>query len=102
MGLFSRLKFWEKEKSLTDFELPGAKEAFPGLQEEKFGRGFEEPESYEKLGTPYQPQFQQQMAHPPGSSSRDTDLILAKLDAIKANVESINHRLEVLERLAKE
>ena len=34
-----------------------------------------------------------------GSGSRDAEIISAKLDAIKANIESINHRLESIERV---
>ena len=33
--------------------------------------------------------------------NRDTDLILAKLDAIKANIENINQRLANLEKIAE-
>lgn len=39
---------------------------------------------------------------PAAVGGRDIELILSKLDTIKASLESINVRLEVLERMAKE
>ena len=93
-----KLKFWKKkEESLPDFALPVSQE--PKVEESTLGRGFEEPESFEKLATVTHAQPKMQ---PMPGKSRDVELISSKLDTIKANLDSINQRLENLERLAKE
>ena len=46
--------------------------------------------------------MQQYPQQPVISQNRDMELIAAKLDALKAMMENINHRLENIERMAKE
>lgn len=93
MGFFSRLMFWKKDdldelpefdEFKGDFGLPKSQE-FPG--------------SFEPLAS--KPPVAAVQPAPQPSSFRDTELILAKLDAIKVSLDNLNIRLERLEKLAR-
>jgi hypothetical protein len=67
----------------------------------------EEPMGMEHVrpGMPEKPAMdfgKMQQQRQPEGMNRDTELILAKLDAIKAKMESIDARLAALEKLAQE
>ncbi|MEM3126519.1 MAG: hypothetical protein QW331_00415 [Candidatus Woesearchaeota archaeon] len=102
MSILDKLMFWKKKDELPDIEgLSTSPSALP--EEERFGRGYEMPE-HPVFGGSQPPsqqfrEFQQQFPQQP-ARDRDMEIISAKLDAIKANVESISQRLERLERLA--
>ena len=73
--------------------------------------GLKKEPSFDEFSTPEAPQSlaeQKQMdhfSHPSQqtvmSENKDLEIISAKLDAIKATLESINHRIENLERIAR-
>ncbi len=101
MAIWEKLKFWKKDELPV---LPDIGAATPLPEEEKFGRGFEMPDhpafgpqqqGYGQFPSSQQMQYPQQQVR-----DKDLEIISAKLDAIKANVESISQRMERLERLA--
>ena len=76
---------------------------------ESFGENTEATESYSQQQNPYEQQpnytrnqFLNQQNETKTEKSQETELILAKLDAIKANVEHINQRLINLENKTQE
>jgi len=98
MAIWDKLKFWKKKDEFPT--LPDLGAATPLPEEEKFGRGFEMPDhpafgQQQSFGQFQQMQYPQQQVR-----DKDLEIISAKLDAIKANVESISQRIERLERLA--
>lgn len=81
------LKFPEEEEGMGAGIMPKSLSVPPG---EPFG---EEPASPRMMAFPQQMQ-------PPVSVSKDLEILSAKLDALKALLESINQRLQNLERIA--
>ncbi len=109
MSVFGKLKFWKKGDDLPfGDELAMPKSAFPqdelGLQspglpqmqqmpisEPRMDNFREAPRAYPQP-YPQQPQYY--------GANRDLDLVVAKLDALRATLENINQRLANLERVA--
>src|SRR5574342_629525 len=84
MAIFDRLKFWKKR---DEFALPGLSEA--GLPKK------------DELGLP--PQAFKEMSQQQSSvSSRDVELLSAKLDTIKAMLDNISNRMAILEKQMSE
>ena len=130
MGIFDKLAFWKrKEEPLPpegmppelglpkegDLGLhpegfeepvaaglapPGAPQGMPGMPGSEPMHGYE-PEPTPSLST--LPGFQSQSPPPmvPLHISKDLELISAKLDALKASLDSVNQRLANLERIAQ-
>lgn len=95
MGFFSRLMFWRKDRDfdeLPEFDEFKSDIGLPKSQE------FPEPGPLEFASKP--PIAAVQPAPQP-STFRDTELILAKLDAIKLSLDNLNIRLERLEKIAR-
>lgn len=105
MAFFDKLMFWKQHEEPVP-ERFGEEGSLPpawstqkaGLEEEPMGMDYSRPDLEKPIGQTMQ--FPQQQ--PAGGINRDTELILAKLDAIKAKMESVDARLERLEQLAKE
>ena len=98
MAILDKLMFWKKKDDLP--ELPDiASSPTPLPSEARFGRGYEMPE-HPFFAATERPQFGAQNYPQQPVREKDLEIISAKLDAIKANVESISQRLERLERLA--
>lgn len=102
MGILDKVKFWKKDTALKD------ETAMPPMGEERgmpATPDFGAPRPY-PAPPPSQPSYpsptpaQQPRAFQERFSSRDMEMINAKLDAIKANLESINQRIANLERIA--
>jgi hypothetical protein len=104
MAFLDKLMFWKKaEEPIPDM--------FSGLKEDKeelppYEPAFEEPMGMEhiKPGMPERPamQLNRPMQQKDIGMDRDVELILAKLDAIKARMESVDARLANIEKLAEE
>lgn len=99
MGLLNKVLFWRRKDDIE--ALPEFEDFKTPLRGEKLNSfDFPEPknefEAYAKLEAkpPVQPIM-------PSHPARDTELVLAKLDAIKTSLENINMRLERLERIAR-
>lgn len=89
MGILDKVKFWKKDVGIKDeTALPETGFAEPGYQPQ--------PSPYPSYPAP----AQQPRAFRERFSSKDLEVINAKLDAIKANLESINQRIANLERIA--
>jgi len=86
---FDKLKFWKKEEDSVPEEMPlPTEDTFaPRLEQEQ-------PSFVESFKDLHQTQSS-------GNMERDVQLILSKLDTIRATLENINHRLENLERIAQ-
>ena len=115
MGILDKIMFWKKDEFSSlglgddDFSMGAAPfkdepKAMPG---ELTGRsegpptmGAEEPKfnvpKYEEVAAPRRPE-----APPMYSHSKDMEIISAKLDSVRASLESINTRLASLERIAR-
>ncbi len=109
-----KLTFWKKDP-LADLKLPdniGQDQTFngptnpSGLQDElalqtpqepRFDSFAGSPERVMPARNPYQRQEYRQDTY---SGNRDVELVLAKLDALKATLDSINQRVANLERVA--
>ncbi len=124
MGIWSKLKFWGNKEEFGKFpdipQMPGEPGAFPDLNLQSFGANQGQgvmgmSNTGQSYGYPNQyPTFEpvQQNNMPrnvsfPGSSmqqpefvGKDIEVISAKLDALRASLESINQRLANLERVA--
>jgi hypothetical protein len=84
-----KLKFWEKEDEIMP-DPPERHESFPEL-----AKPIENPSSI------MESKYAQPTPH--GSpDNKDLEIISAKLDSIKAMLESLNHRVESIERLARD
>lgn len=102
--------FWKKEeepipeRSEMDNNFSMKDEDFSkpiGMEEDLEPMGLE----HEAPGIPNKPSIQIRPLKAPmetGGFDRDTELILAKLDAVKAKIESIDARLAHIEKLAEE
>ncbi len=124
MAFFDKLKFWKKRTTPSeagfDLGLPPPESpfaqpqpAFPGMEPQEFGQ--QQAQAFAAQYPPYvpvseQPAFpssakvsfpQQQAPLPyPSPVEKDIEVISAKLDSIRATLESINQRLQNIERIA--
>ncbi len=108
MAFLDKIMFWKQheepvpERYSEEENLPpaswDAQKTHGANEEEPMGMDYTRPGLEKPLGQTVQ--FPQQQSG--GGMNRDTELILAKLDAIKAKMESVDARLERLEEMAKE
>jgi hypothetical protein len=97
MSIFDKLKFWGSKDNLglgDDLGLP--KSGYPA--DELGAQPFQPPQ-----GLPQRNEFQHprmESLQPSYSSNKDMEVISAKLDALKATLDSINQRVAGLERVA--
>ncbi|MBD3249791.1 hypothetical protein GF336_07125 [Candidatus Woesearchaeota archaeon] len=122
MGLLDKIMFWKHD----DEELPSAAPPL-GLEKDNLGLGIDQQsagagaapsipqtQEFERPGVSTPSQFQQQQypqqqprqqfqqQYPQQQvSSKDMELISAKLDALKSALDSMNQRLANLERIAR-
>ncbi len=111
MSIFGKLKFWKRDDDLSlGNELAMPKSAFPqdelGLQSPGLPQAPQMPLSEPRMESFQEPQ-RSSYSHPYAQqqqqyygSNRDLDLVVAKLDALRATLENINQRLANLERVA--
>lgn len=111
MGVFGKLAFWKRKEDndlgLPPLPGPGDELGLPEIGQEAGGypampRQQQEPDirpPYLAPVTPQQYQYYPQQA-PPRETNRDLELVSAKLDSIRASLESINQRLANIERVA--
>ena len=108
MGLFDNLPFGKKKTDMsleapdlglgvpeqppTDFY--GAPQQPPPAYGQTYGQSYGAPESFQSQQT-----YQQQGI---SSTSRDLELISAKLDVLKATIDTMNQRLAAMERYFEE
>lgn len=112
MTFWDKIMFWKKDEEPIP-ETPSSGEDdfsfdenldkpfdndFGNQQQEPMGLDHEAPNIPSKPTIP----LGQPMRHQTGGMDRDTELILAKLDAVKAKMESIDARLAHIEKLAEE
>ena len=116
IAIWSKLAFWrrKKEEDLGSYTLPGLKETSLFDEETKLGMGFEQPEEFEKKYPTVEPSSSpmstasigisrsRQMSVQSEMSGKDIELIIAKLDSIRVNIDLVNKRLENLERIANQ
>lgn len=111
MGVFGKLKFWKRDDDLSlGNELAMPKSAFPqdelGLQSPGLPQTPQMPlseprmESFREAPRTYSQPYPQQPQPQYYGANRDLDLVVAKLDALRATLENINQRLANLERVA--
>ncbi len=130
MGLLDKIMFWKEDEDLPSEAPPLGLEKDNlglGLDQQQTGTGptpsVPPEQEFEKPGVSTPPQFQQQQfqqqprqqqqfqqqprqqqpqQYPQQqTSSKDLELISAKLDALKSSLDSMNQRLANLERLAR-
>lgn len=87
-----------KEKSFDDLDsglnLPGTEN-----QENNFDSfGNQRPNRFSAYDQEVQPQNAYGQQHASGDTSKDLQIIIAKLDALRSEVANISHRIEALER----
>ncbi len=105
MSIFGKLKFWKKGDGLSlGDELAMPKSAFPqdelGLQSPGLPQMPQMPLSEPRMESFNDSPRAYPQQQPYYSPNRDIDLVVAKLDALKATLENINQRLANLERVA--
>ncbi len=109
MGVFGKLKFWKRGDDLAlGDELAMPKGAFSqdelGLQSHGLPQAPQMPLSEPRMESFREPPraYSQPYQQPPQyyGANRDLDLVVAKLDALRATLENINQRLANLERVA--
>ncbi len=105
MGIFGKLQFWKRGDDLSlGNELAMPKSAFPqdelGLQSPGLPQTPQMPFSEPRMESFREPRQYSQPQPYYASQNRDLDLVVAKLDALKATLENINQRLANLERVA--
>lgn len=127
MGILDKIMFWKKDDFSSlglgdddDFSMGSAPETTPNFSQEPKkplpgemtgtsemppGMGSEEPKGYgmpkyEELQQQQQPQ-RRDMPNMYPQSNKDMEIISAKLDSIRASLESMNTRLANLERIAR-
>lgn len=93
---FEKMKFWKKKEE--GFDMPPDEGPFKSSvspQEEEMGMPKIEP-TMPKFAA-----FEQKEERGTGDMQKDVQLILSKLDTIKAIVDSLDHRIARLERIAE-
>ncbi len=116
--MLEKLKFWKREEFQPMPDTP-AQDPYGGPQEDpfanrdpmstQFGAPQEQQEPFPQMRTPAYPQSSpfpggqsvQQQSYAPQQEpprDRDTELILARLDAIKSDLDAITQRLRILEQ----
>jgi len=116
MAFLDKLKFWKKKDTL-DLGTSGD-ELSLGADNLGFGSdqmGLPKQETPATLSSPRLPDQQatpqlsgfgspipQQQLHETGMDSRDRELMMAKLDTIKALLDSIDHRMAIIEQREKQ
>ncbi len=108
MSIFGKLMFWKRDELSLGDELAMPKGAFPqdelGLQSPGLPQMPQMPlseprmESFRETPRAYPQPYSQQPQY--YGANRDLDLVVAKLDALRATLENINQRLANLERVA--
>lgn len=107
--MLEKLKFWKHEEfqPMTDTPTDPMGQRFePFTQTDPLAQDAQQPDPYGQLRTPNYPQAQafpgsaqpqayQQPSHP---RDPDTELILARLDAIKSDLDAITQRLRLIEQ----
>lgn len=98
MGILDKVAFWKK----NDIGLPPVNQSM-GFNDD-FNQQQYQPQPYQQQFMPQQnfaPPMMESMQNQQGfRNDRDTELISAKLDAIKAMLENLNQRIANLERIA--
>ena len=91
---FEKVKFWKKKDELDEMNDEGPFKSSVAPQEEEMGM----PKIEQTM-----PKFAsfEQKEQGTGDMQKDVQLILSKLDTIKAIVDSLDHRIERLERIAE-
>ena len=108
LTFLDKLMFWKKkEEPIPDLPYSENKMSFGetdfnkhlGMESDMGDMGLE----HEAPGVPSKPiiPFTRQKPVNEGGMDRDTELILAKLDAVKAKMESIDARLAHIEKIAE-
>jgi hypothetical protein len=93
MSFTDKVAFWRKKEEYSPGALPGDRLDLPASDQ-----------SYPSIPTftpPSMPEPHHQIQRP-APQNRELELVEAKLDAIKSTLDSVNQRLENIERLAKE
>ena len=107
MAFLDKLKFWKKKPEPFSLGHPGDE---LGLGELPKGGDLPTPEQPLGLGAPrpveQQPPrplsgYEPRPGFEPQSKDRDMEIALAKLDTIKAMLDSIDHRLTIIEQQSK-
>jgi len=108
MAILDKVMFWKKKKEelgkLEEAPLPG-EEAMPKFEEEAPRPEWRPPEELEIKPTAPPLGAQPQVpAYAPSQDiiAKDLEVLSAKLDALRASIESMNQRLANLERIAEE
>ncbi len=94
-----KLKFWKKEEP----SVPPLETRPMRFTEEPFGEPAFQPESFHpspSMSGPLPPSSGSPFGMPPQGSGREMDLILSKLDIIRALLASMEQRLSNLEKIA--
>jgi hypothetical protein len=121
MGVFDKLMFWKKKEDDLGLGNLGAANpnmgAVPddpfsseiGMPQQQFGQYRQQYSQQQYPGQFQQPSFsradypgQQGFQSPQGYGNKDLEVVSAKLDALKAYMDSVNQRLANLERLAEQ
>lgn len=128
MGVFSKLAFWKRDSDFAKMDkdpfgggkdpfagigapggmpgTPGADMSMPGAGADPFApAGFPQQPAFSPSSFSQQQSFaaqpaQQSYAYVPPQSGSDLQVISAKLDAIRATLDSLNQRVANIERLA--
>jgi len=99
--MLEKLKFWRREEfQPLQGPAPDQPSRLDPLQSQEPGSDAAS-DPFAQLHTPNYPQpflGGQQPAHPTEPRDRDTELILAKLDAIKSDLDAISQRLRTVEQ----
>lgn len=116
MGIFDKLKFWKREEEIPQFDMdryPGVETTPPGAELQGMappgGRGITEPPMEDLGPAPLPPSrgmggipapsaFAPAPSAPPYDVSRDMQVVQAKLDTLKALLDSVVGKLERIER----
>ncbi len=124
MGFFDKLAFWKKKDDLDDLgkdlgldkelgmdftsgpspDLGMGTEPMPAQQQFQKYPSFQQPQQNFQAQPSFQPQTFQQQSYGAGDSymnSKNLEVISSKLDALKANLESISQRLANIEAIAR-
>ena|SRR3989338_3276801 len=100
MGMFDGLKFWKKKDKDIGLGAGFGMGNETGIPSD-WGTSQQQPfQPSQPSFQPIQPQMESFQGYKSYNESRDTELVLAKLDSMKAMLDNINQRLLNLERAA--